>query len=369
VTATAYRPVTVDNMVEIMRDRVPVLRLDLDEWTRRAMRWHFGEQTGSEFWLSRRSRLPFDPLVDVTTFADLAMFGTFDKAWLRAATPTQLRPRGYGNRPYRVFETGGTSGQPCRIVDVTRLRDDVTIYRTMLEARGAAGGDILAMTPTGPHAYGHFVAALGASWRGGVYTIDFDPRWVKELIRETGDGHAYVAHLVRQARELLDVVTPRLLFTTSRLLLALATVLDRPLAEHGVRAVCTGGTSCTDEERRFLTDEYLDGVHWIDTYGNTLLGHALQADAQSPDQPHSYHLPPPQGVIRVVEPDDPGVEVAVGQRGRVLIITLLKDLFLPNLLERDSAVRVGPHPWFPWDGVARIRSDTAAEPEITEGIY
>ena len=36
-------------------------------------------------------------------------------------------------------------------------------------------------------------------------------------------------------------------------------------------------------------------------------------------------------------------------------MTLLEDLFLPNLLERDSAVRVGPHPWFPWEGVSDVQ--------------
>lgn len=63
-------------------------------------------------------------------------------------------------------------------------------------------------------------------------------------------------------------------------------------------------------------------------------------------------------------------EVAAGERGRVLIVTLLEDLFIPNLLERDSAVRVGPHPWFPWEGVSSVAlyEDSAAGAP-TEGIY
>ncbi|QUI34899.1 hypothetical protein [Streptomyces alfalfae] len=363
---------------DLLRERVPELAVDLDTWTRRMMRWHFGPETASPFWAARRARLGFDPLKDVDGFAALELFGLFDKAELRAASARDLRPRGYRDRPFRVFETGGTTGPPCRIVNVTRLAYDVEIYRTVLEARGVAGGDVLAMTPSGPHAYGHFVEGLADSWHGAVHAIDFDPRWVKAALRADGEADAYTAHLVDQTLALLAAERPSLLFTTSRLLLELAMRLPRPLHTYGIRAVCTGGTSCTAAEAEFLRAEHLPGVQWIDTYGNTLVGHALQADAVAgaPDVPggtgHSYHLPPPFAVLKVVDPADPWREVAVGERGRVRATTLLEDLFLPNLLERDSAVRTGPHPWFPWDGVAAVRpfqKDGGANGGAVEGVY
>ncbi|ARX87702.1 hypothetical protein SMD44_07184 [Streptomyces alboflavus] len=157
--------VTFDTLHDTLRERVPELAVDLDVWTRRMMRWHFHPDTGSPFWVGRRDRLGFDPLTDVDGFAALELFGLFDKGELRAASALDLRPRGYRDRPFRVFETGGTTGAPCRIVNVTRLAYDVEVYRTVLEARGVAGGDILAMTPSGPHAYGHFVEGLADSWR------------------------------------------------------------------------------------------------------------------------------------------------------------------------------------------------------------
>ncbi|WP_370421358.1 hypothetical protein AB8O64_24275 [Streptomyces sp. QH1-20] len=78
--------------------------------------------------------------------------------------------------------------------------------------------------------------------------------------------------------------------------------------------------------------------------------------------------------MAVVDPDDPWREVAVGERGRVRVTTLLEDLFLPNLLERDSAVRTGPHPWFPWDGVTAVRPWTPGAggedmEGAVEGVY
>jgi acyl-coenzyme A synthetase/AMP-(fatty) acid ligase len=354
-----------------MRERVPEMRESLDAWTVRMMHWHFSEATGSPFWLARRADLPFDPLRDITDYASLRAFGLFDTAELRTARVRDLLPRGFAGRPFRVVETGGSSGAPCRVVDVVRATLDVEMYRVMLEARGLLGGDVLAMTPSGPHAYGHFVKRLADSWAGAAFAIDFDPRWVKARLRAGADADDYVDHLVAQTRAVLEAEEPALLFTTSQLLLALAPALPEPLAHYGVRAVCTGGTMCSAEEARYLRREYLAGVAWIDTYGNTLMGHALQGDPAEDGAPHTYHLPPPFAAIDVVDPADPWRPVPRGERGRVRVTTLLEDLFLPNLLERDTAVREGPHPWFPWEGVSRIGhyADDDAGTETTQGVY
>ncbi len=369
----ATAPAGAQTMLSAMQAEVPELGIGLDEWTRRMMSWHFGAATGSSFWLDHRTALGFDPLRDVEGFADLRKFGPFDKARLRQAPVRDLLPRGFAGRRFRIFETGGTSGPPCRIVNVTRLGNDVLMYSAMLRARGMAGLDIIAMTPSGPHAYGHFVEELADSWHGAVCAIDFDPRWVKESLRAGHDPAGYLAHLIRQTRVLLDLRRAGLLFTTTKLLLALAAELDGELADWGLRGVCTGGTSGSPQEERFLREEFLGGVQWIDTYGNTLVGHALQADAQTPGEPRAYHLAPPFGVLRVAEPDDWTRDVAPGARGRVVATTLLEDLFIPNLVERDSARRTGPHPWFPWEGVAQVRplaaADASGAADVVEGVY
>ncbi|MDG6102979.1 hypothetical protein Daura_15855 [Dactylosporangium aurantiacum] len=354
----------------LMRERLPLLRVEPDEWVRRMMRWHFSPETGSPFWLRRRERLDFDPLRDVTGVADLHLFGLFDKADLRDAAVRDLLPRGFRDREFRIVETGGTTGKPIRVIDVTRAINDVAIYRAMLEARGVAGGDAVAMAPSGPHAYGHFVSRLLNSWSGATFFIDFDPRWVKHLIRTGGDAGDYVAHLCAQTESLLEDERPSLLFTTSKLLLQLVATLPRPLAGYGVRAVCTGGTSCSPEEARYLREEHLGEVQWIDNYGSTLMGHALPGEPLRPGGSTTYHLPPPLSFIRVVDPAAPHREVAVGERGRILVNTLLEDLFIPNLLERDSAEATAPHPWFPWPGVRHVRPYEAPDAEaVTEGVY
>jgi phenylacetate-coenzyme A ligase PaaK-like adenylate-forming protein len=357
-------------MVDAMRAELPDLQFDLDEWTVRMMRWHFSDATGSPFWTKARDSLPFDPLRDIAGFEDLRRFGLFDKERLRQAPVRELLPRGYAGRPFRVFETGGSTGTPCRIVNVTRLDDDVVMYAAMLRERGLEGGDIVAMVPSGPHAYGHFVAGLADSWRGAVGTIDFDPRWVKEEIRAGASADGYLRHLVRQTISLLERRESTLLFTTTKLLLVLATFLDDPLSGYGIRGVCTGGTSGTPEEARYLSTEVLDGIQWIDTYGNTLVGHALQADLPGWNPMRSYHLVPPFGVLRVAGLGDWTTDAEPGQRGRIVATTLLRDLFIPNLLERDTALSMPPHPWFPWAGVADVQTVATAERDKpTEGVY
>ncbi len=363
---TAITPLT---MYGAMCERLPLLTVERDEWTRRMIRWHFSEATGSRFWLEQKSRLAFDPVRDIDSYDALELFGFFDKNLLRNVRVSDLVPRGFAAESRRIFETGGTTGPPCRIVDIKRSKYDVLAYSTMLEARGLADGDVLAMTPSGPHAYGYFVARLADTWHGNTFYVDFDPRWVKALVRDAGPVDDYVRHLVAQAEALLKSQSPSLLFTTSKLLLALAQYLPRTLASYGVRAVCTGGTSCTDEEECHLREEHLAGTVWIDTYGNTLVGHALQADAMSTRR-RSYHLLPPLSYLRVVDPTDLHCEVPVGETGRVVTTTLFEDLFIPNLVERDCAERVGPHPWFPWDGVARVQPFVAVDSdELTEGVY
>ena len=47
---------------------------DPEDYLRAAIAWHFGEDTGSPFWLRTAKTLAFDPLIDVKSFADLRLF-------------------------------------------------------------------------------------------------------------------------------------------------------------------------------------------------------------------------------------------------------------------------------------------------------
>src|SRR5688500_15241280 len=90
---------------------------DPDEFIQAAMEWHFGPETGSPFWLRRAKSLDFDPRKDVETHDDLRLFPNIVNE-LRDVPVTDLIPRGYGARPdiVGVFESGGTTGVPKRVV-------------------------------------------------------------------------------------------------------------------------------------------------------------------------------------------------------------------------------------------------------------
>jgi hypothetical protein len=61
---------TTDTALDVPVPDVP----DVDELVRAAVRWHFDSATGSPFWVRRAATLGFDPLTEVDTLADLAMF-------------------------------------------------------------------------------------------------------------------------------------------------------------------------------------------------------------------------------------------------------------------------------------------------------
>src|ERR1700733_12085148 len=79
-------------ILDVPRDRAPQ---DADAYPRTAMAGHFGENTGSPFWLDAAKSLDFDPLTDVTTFLDLRRFPNLVDE-LRRVPVEDLIPRGYG---------------------------------------------------------------------------------------------------------------------------------------------------------------------------------------------------------------------------------------------------------------------------------
>src|SRR5260370_31720522 len=82
----------------------------------------------------------------------------------------------------------------------------------------------LMMGPTGPRrlrlAIEHLANVRGSS----CYFIDLDPRWVKKVLgaRQLDQAHAYMDHVVDQAVTLLKHRKASGLFTTPKLLEALA---------------------------------------------------------------------------------------------------------------------------------------------------
>ena len=57
-------------------------------------------------------RLSFNPLTDVKGWDDIKKFPFFEDDWLRGGPVDRWIPKGLKDKPWYVFETGGTTGIP-----------------------------------------------------------------------------------------------------------------------------------------------------------------------------------------------------------------------------------------------------------------
>lgn len=336
------------------------------------IRWHFSPETGSPYWLRRAKRMGFDPLTEIQTAADLARFPAVADEW-REVPAADLIPRGCPG-PFAVWETGGTTGPPRRIVDARERLAGIERIDQLLTAHGfpAGEGGWLHVGPTGPHLVGRNVARL-ARLRGALcYTVDMDPRWVKQLYRlgRTDEARRYTEHLVAQAVTILESQPVAVLTCTPPLIQALcADPAAYDLLQAKIRGIIWFGTSLTEEGLRLLEEELLPDARFVGWYGNTLMGIACQRPRRPGDLHRCTFVPPAlSALVEVVDPADPWRPVAPGETGQVRISLLNPELFLPYHLERDQAVRVGPAASGFGDELARVGPLQGGGP-VVEGVY
>jgi len=341
---------------------------DIDEWTRRVVRRHFDPVGGSPFWLARAAELPFDPLA-ITRYAELEKFGPFPREWLRHNDPTEMVPR-RTPRPLagHVWDTGGTTGSPCRVFYSDAMLEHRAVWRrwsAVAEGFGYGRTWLLA-TPTGPHLIGNLAWEFAAHFQARMFTIDMDPRWVRRMIRagrlaEAGD---YTQHLVEQISDVLEHQRVDYLITTSALLLAVAR--RRPELVSGLAGVRMSGTQITAEMYAEIREVLGGGICAV-SYGNTF-GNCERLTTTGPDGPLTYVPSYPQVTTTVVDREDWTRPMPFGSVGRVRLTVLHDDLFAPNILERDQAIRYDTGGRFPWEGVADVGPLEVSQAR-PEGLY
>jgi phenylacetate-coenzyme A ligase PaaK-like adenylate-forming protein len=349
---------------------------DPDEFIRAAMDWHFSPTTGSPYWLERAKSLEFDPRTDVKSFDDLTLFPNVTDE-LRDVRAHDLVPRGYGAHPeiVGVYESGGTTGAPKRVVMLREWWDHVIAVQVAhLDARGVPRDrDWLAVAPSGPHMAGELMRRQAAAMGGVLFTIDMDPRWVKQLIAvgKVDEADAYAEHLIDQAAFVLETQDIGVLWSTPPLLERLAR-RDHlvELVREKVQAIGWGGAHMDADTRLLYRTEVFPGLTLDGTYGSTMvLGGAPERLDLTDDDPCIFDPPSPYITFSVVEPDTER-RVAYGERGQVVMNHVSKSFLLPNNLERDMATRIRPPEGQVGDSVADVTPvQRFANEAVIEGVY
>lgn len=347
-----------------------------DELIQAAMKWHFSEQTGSPFWLDRVKKLDFDPIRDVRTFEDLKLFPNIVNE-LRDVRAEDLIPKGYQSLSelYGVYESGGTTGAPKRIVCMHDWMERwLAFSQRQLDARQVPRNlNWLALMPDGPHIFG---AALreGARRSGGIlFTIDMDPRWVKKCIAEGRgeDAGRYAEHLIHQARFLLQTQDLGVMITTPPLLERIAKYDDLvALINQKIKIIQWGGAHMDADTRRLFRTEIFPGIQMQGGYGSTMvLGGSLERIDPGATDLCIFDPLSPYISFSVVDPNT-GKNVPYGERGQVIMNHVSKGMLLPNNLERDTAVRVEPPPGQMGDSVADVKPVASFDNQaVIEGVY
>jgi phenylacetate-coenzyme A ligase PaaK-like adenylate-forming protein len=354
-----------------MSEEVEVAGKALDEHVRAMVDWHFSPETGCPYWLEWAEKAGWDPRAEVRGFSDILKFDNFDDEVLRKEDPARFIPKGFGDRPYNVFETGGTTGMPKQRIGWEDYKTDYSEFSDHYpEDFFPQGGNWLMVGPTGPRRLRLAIEHLANVRGGACYFIDLDPRWVKRLIGmgEMKMAKLYQEHVIDQAATIIRHRDIKCLFTTPKLLESLAERMS--LVDAGIKGVFAGGTTMTPQYVRFIEEEVLEGkINYAPTYGNTLMGLAISRKRAQGEYSLTYYAPQPRAILRVVNPDEPTETVAYDEYGRVELTTMTREFFMPRFLERDEAIRRQPCDEFAWDGVGDVRPFQSGSKTVIEGVY
>lgn len=345
----------------------------LNAHLRETIKWHFSPETGSPFWLEWAKKAGWNPIEKVQSFDDMKLFPHFEDDWLRDEPNERWVPNAYKDRPFFIFETGGTTGMPKQRVSWDDHRIDYSEFSNTLDDKFfPKGSKWLMLGPTGPRRLRLAVEHLANVRGGSCYHVDLDPRYFTKLLgqKKFDEAKEYKNHIIDQAVMILkNRKGINCLFTTPKLLEALGEKIN--VTEAGIKGVFCGGTSMTAQMVRFLTEEVLENkAAFVPTYGNTLMGLACSRQLKPEDNwSVTYYAPQPRAVLRVVDPKETNKTVDYDAWGRVELTTLTKEIFIPRFLERDEVMRRVPCDLYPWDGVGEVRPFGMLEKKVVEGVY
>jgi len=328
--------------------------LSINAWLQIVVSKHFDPDYGSQYWLDKERELGINAIKEINTLDDLKILGPMCEDDLRKYPIEYFIPKVYLNRKnmFVLGETAGTTGRPkvtaYRMDEFFSVFVDWFVYIAK-KRRFPAGGNWLWIGPSGPHiigkAVGHIAMRMGSM---DPFSIDFDPRWAKKMQPESIGSKRYLEHVLDQAMDIIETQEIEVLYTTPPVLEALALRMSDQ-KRMAVKGVHYGGISIGKEALKCFKEENFPNAVHISGYGNTLFGLCLEIEASSTYDLDYFPLGP-RMIVQVVEKDDGNVSgserlsklVNYGDEGQVVFHRLDESFFVPNMFERDRAIRVPP---------------------------
>jgi thienamycin biosynthesis protein ThnN len=337
---------------------------------------HFHQTFGAKYWLGEQHRLQLDVLDRVRRLDDLKLLGTREPREFSGCSVWDLIPSDQHKHRHKflVGETAGTTGTPTAtaytydefnaafIEPFLRVAESVSFPR---------GVEWLFVGPSGPHLIGKAAREL-AKCMGSPdpWTVDFDPRWAKKLVRGSLASRRYLAHVIDQALSVLRREAVTVIFSTPPVLNEIAETLTDDAREN-VLGLHYGGISISAEELNSLREQFPNAVH-LSGYGNTLFGCAMETNDGR--RTHLDYFPTGDRLrFDVVLPTDPALKLEA-RRGQLMFHRFDRSVFMPNVLERDWVELVPASPEVAQLGFGAVGIRDPAPPRFLEdqikiGIY
>lgn len=325
-----------------------------DEWLQEVISSHFDPDYGSQYWLDKEKQLGINAKKEIKTIHDLKILGPMCEEDLRRYPVEHFIPGKFLDQKSELIlgETAGTTGRP----KVTAYHREefhsvfVDSFAFIAGKRGfPTGGNWLWIGPGGPHIIGKAVGPV-ANKMGSMdpFSIDFDPRWAKKMQPGSTGSKRYLEHVLAQSMDIIEIQEIDVLYTTPPVLAALASRMSSQ-KRMAIKGVHYGGISIGKEAfKRFKEEDFPNAVH-ISGYGNTLFGLCLEIE-ESSTYDLDYFPPGSRMIVQVVEMDDGNEPVTgrlsklvnYGEEGQVVFHRLDESFFIPNMFERDRAIRIPP---------------------------
>ncbi len=360
--------------------------LSPDEWVPFVVSIHFDSTYGSQYWLDKEKKLGINAKKEISALDDLKILGPMCEDDLRKYPIEYFIPKMFHDRKsnFILGETAGTTGRP-KTTAYLREEFHAAFVDWFVFIAGMRSfpteGNWLWIGPGGPHiigkAVGHVANKMGSL---DPFSIDFDPRWAKKMQPGTVGSKRYLEHILKQAMDIIDIQEIDVIFTTPPVLeeLAIRMSADERMSIKGVHY---GGISMEKDSYKKFKEEYFPEAVHISGYGNTLFGLCLEVEGLLSYDLDYFPLGP-RMVIQVVEMDDANIanherllkSVNYGEEGQVVFHRLDESFLVPNMFERDRAVRIPPSQAALNYGITQdgVRNPTLLEADkrkIKTGLY